>query len=161
MASADRERWNRKFREGHGGRDPSACLVAMTNRLKRRVALDLAAGWGANADHLRGAGFKVFTVDIADAVRPDVLADLESFGLRAESVDTIVCTRYLERALLSQWIEALRPGGTMFIETYAAGLDPKYCLKPGELRDLTPGLERLYYEEGPEIVTMLGRRRSR
>lgn len=159
MARTDRERWNRKFREGHPAREPSPRLVALTPLLARPLALDLAAGWGANAAHLRACGFTAFTVDIADAVRPDVLADLEIFTPRR--ADTIVCVRYLDRAAIRRWIGALRPGGTIFIETHHTGINPQYCLRRGEVRELLSGLEELHFEEGPELSTMLARRGSR
>ena len=156
MAPADRERWNRKFREGHPAREPSPRLAALTPLLARPLAVELAAGWGANAAHLRAAGFTVFTVDIADVVRPDVLADLEYFTPRV--ADTIVCVRYLDRRAIARWIEALRPGGTIFLEAHLSGINPRYCLRRGELRGLLSGLEELHYEEGPGLATVLSRR---
>jgi 2-polyprenyl-3-methyl-5-hydroxy-6-metoxy-1,4-benzoquinol methylase len=161
VAREDRERWNRKLREGREASEVSPALAELTPLLSRARALDLAAGWGANAAHLRRAGFAVFTVDIADVVRPDVLADLEYVGLRPGSVDTIVCTRYLERRLIPHWIAALRPGGTIFLETFLRAVKPRFGLDPGELRRLTPGLEILHFREGPELASVLARRGSR
>jgi hypothetical protein len=156
MARGDRERWNRKFREGHENQGPSARLVKLTDRLAGPRALELAAGWGANAAHLRGAGFRVITVDVADRVRPDVLADLDHFGLKPASVDTIVVTLFLERRLIPDWIAALRPGGTLFVETFLRGINPDWCLKPEELRALG---RPLHYEECGDLATMLLARR--
>ena len=74
----------------------------------------------------------------------------------AQAFDVIVVSHFLERALAPALIEALRPGGLLFYQTFtrervgAAGpRNPDYRLAPNELLELFRPLRlRVYREEG-------------
>lgn len=168
----DRERWNKKHREGTGTHGPTPRLQAHWQKLTRGRAIDLACGKGGNAAFLAERGWTAFGVDLSDvglarASVPVVLADLDHFHFR--NVDTIVCTYYLHHGPLARWLAALNPGGTIFYEAFTTEhlrthpqFRPEFCFKPGELRDRLSGFELLHYEESADadlaLVCALARR---
>ncbi len=84
-----------------------------------------------------------------------MVANLDSFHLKDESLDAIVNINFLERALFPKFGRALRPGGILIADTFlvdqaAVGhpRDPRFLLGHGELRALADGLEVEEYREG-------------
>jgi tellurite methyltransferase len=80
--------------------------------------------------------------------------DLESWELPCEAFDVIVVSRFLLRSLAVGLMNALKPGGLLFFQTYllekdpAVGpTDPSFLLKPNELRELFAPLRLLFYRE--------------
>jgi SAM-dependent methyltransferase len=142
----------------------------MIPRIPRRgIALDVAAGRGRNALAMARAGIRVVAVDfsetamhaLASAARVEhlmvwpVVANLDSFHLRHESLDAIVNINFLDRMLFPQFSDALRPGGVLIAETFTieqASIghpkDPRFLLGHGELKELAAGLEIENYREG-------------
>jgi hypothetical protein len=74
--------------------------------------------------------------------------------LTSQSYDVIVVTHFLERALVSQIVSALRPGGLLFYQTFTrtrlSESGPKkdeWRLADGELLQLFSELRVLVYRE--------------
>ncbi len=161
----DRERWNRKYREGVRHDNPNVRLIMYQDRLARGRALDVAGGLGENAAILALAGWKTVLAEISDeAVRrarrraEELKADVEVVQADARALpfgaefDTVACTYYLDRSVDLR--RFLKPGGTLFFETftvadlrYAPDLPREYCLESGEMKRLYSDLEVLHYAE--------------
>jgi len=81
---------------------------------------------------------------------------LEIYKLPKDAYDVVACFYYLQRSLIPQIKEALKPGGMVIYETYTIenwerGFEgPKnrdYLLKTNELLDLFKDLTIIYYRE--------------
>lgn len=149
--------------------EPAAVLLDQRHLLPGSgVALDLAAGLGANAILLARHGLRTFAWD-ASPVAMQRLARrsrAESLPLEAEvrdvvarppepgRFDVIVVSRFLERSLCPALAAALAPGGLLFYQTFTrTGVrpggprNPAYRLAEGELPALFAELEVLVYRE--------------
>jgi tellurite methyltransferase len=168
MSAAGPADWD----ERHRGRplgDAEPFLAAMLARMPRGVVLDVAAGRGRNSLALARAGMKVVAVDFSAAAMHllaataraarlaiwPVVANLDSFHLKDESLDSIVNINFLDRALFPKFARALRPDGLLIADTYlidqaAIGhpRSPQFLLGHGELRELAATLEVEEYREG-------------
>jgi len=170
MSQSDRERWNRKYGElGPGA--PSVALLLYQGRLTRGRALDVAGGPGENAAILALAGWQVTVFDLSDvAVRR---ARIRVRELRAEALvvqadalhlpfrgpfETIVVTRFLERAIARELSGLLARGGTIFCEQPTRGIRDDYCVKPGEFPALFPDLETVLEATQGDCAVYVGRR---
>jgi len=168
MSEPQRAEWDERHRGKVAG-EAEPFLVAMLARTPRGVALDVAAGRGRNSLALARAGIRVVAVDYsAEAMRIlaatardarlaiwPVVANLDSFHLKDESLDAIVNINFLDRALFPKFERALRPGGVLIAETFLVDQaaighpsDPRFLLGHGELRALAGGLEVEEYREG-------------
>jgi SAM-dependent methyltransferase len=164
----DRAEWDERHRGKTAG-EAEPFPAAMLARIQRGVALDVAAGRGRNALALARAGLAVVAVDYSSeamrllaatartarlAIWP-VVANLDSFHLKDESLDAIVNTNFLDRALFPKFERALRLGGILIADTFLVDQaefghprDPRFLLGHGELRALAGGLEVEEYREG-------------
>jgi tellurite methyltransferase len=168
MNEAEHADWDERHR-GKAARDVEPFLAAMLERIPRGVALDVAAGRGRNALALARAGIRVIAVDysaeamrlLAATLRAErlaiwpVVANLDNFHLKDESLDAIVNINFLDRALFPKFERALRPGGVLIAETFLVDQaaighprDPRFLLGHGELRALAGGLEVEEFREG-------------
>ena len=169
MSEPEHAKWDERHR-GQPVGEPEPFLVEMIPRIPRiGIALDVAAGRGRNSLAMARAGIKVVAVDwseaamhtLALAARSErlavwpVVANLDSFHLKDESLDAIVNINFLERALFPKFSRALKPGGVLIAETFLidqAGIghprDPRFLLGHGELRELAANLEIEQYREG-------------
>ena len=152
------------------GKEPVEFLREHIDLLPRGKALDIAMGEGRNAVFLAKNGFDVDGCDISEiAIRKAqelakennvkihaFVEDLETYKLPKEAYDVIACFYYLQRDLVPQMKEALKPGGMIIYETYTIenwdrGLEgPKnkdYLLKSNELLNLFKDLKIIYYRE--------------
>ena len=168
----DKMFWDRKYEtEAYiFGKEPVGFLREHIDLLPRGKALDVAMGEGRNAVFLAKNGFNVDGCDISEIAVKKALdmakennvkihafvADLETYKLPKDTYDVIACFYYLQRGLVPQMKEALKPGGMIIYETYTIenrerGLEgPKnkdYLLKPNELLDLFKDLKIIYYRE--------------
>ena len=168
MSDADREKWDRRYREGaYAARaHPSAFLEECIPLLPPPGrALDLACGTGRNAHRLAELGFAVDAVDIS----PEALAigrsrnpaaavrwielDLDSGFVPDSDYDVIVNIRFVNLPLLQSLLASLRPNGALLVEQHLVSDDldvvgpsnPAYRARPGALAKLAAGLtvERL------------------
>ena len=131
------------------------------------TVLDLACGAGRHARFLAQLGYRVEAVDRDPACIAALAgvsgvaprrADLESapWPYAPASFDGIVVANYLYRPLFSHLLEALRPGGVLLYETFAAGNElhgrpskPEFLLRPHELlHRLQPHLQIVAFEQG-------------
>ncbi len=167
-----RARWEERHRGTMPG-DPEPSVTELMPLLPAGTALDIAAGTGRNSIALARAGWRVVAADfsppglhaLAEIARRDkltiatVLADLgETLPFRASTFDVILNVSYLDRALIPQLKDVLRPGGAMLFDTYlvdeadAVGhghlRNTRFTLEHYELRTLLAGLELLHYREG-------------
>ena len=128
--------------------------------------LDLACGGGRHARLFLDRSHPVTALDrdVAQARLAEgaelIAADLEDgspWPLEGRSFDAVVVTNYLWRPLFPSILAALKPGGVLLYETFAAGneafgrpANPDHLLKRGELLDLARGLAVVAYEDGIE-----------
>ncbi len=147
---------------------PSAWVLRWCARLASGAeVLDLACGSGRHARALAARGCRVDAVDLdpgfgeqlagVEGVRFQVL-DLEHgpWDFEAERYDAIVVTCYLHRPRLPLLAQALREGGLLVYETFAAGQaqfgrpsNPDFLLQPFELAAcFAPTLHVLGFEDG-------------
>lgn len=133
-------------------------------------ALDIAAGEGRNAVYLAQLGLDVDAVDISEVGLKKaetlarqrgvsintVVADLEDYSLGTNQYDVIVDFYYLQRDLIPQMKQALKPGGVVLFETYTVefltmpegkGFRREYLLERGELRKMFEEFTILHYAE--------------
>lgn len=170
---SDLAKWQQKYAAlPTAERAPSAWIVARGRSLPRgALVLDVAAGMGRHAIPFATLGLTVVALDFVEqAVRHaahardrvlGLVADARTLPIRAASVDAILCAYYLDRAAFPAFVELLRPGGRLLVETYtmrhlevvAAGRatgprDPRFLLEPGELPGLVTPLRVLDSYEG-------------
>jgi SAM-dependent methyltransferase len=126
--------------------------------------LDVACGSGRHLRWLAALGFEVTGVDRdAEAlawlrgVGETIVADIENgpWPFVGRRFDAVVITNYLWRALGLALRDALDEGGVYLHETFAEGnaafgrpARPEFLLRPGELLEMTSGLQVVAYEHG-------------
>lgn len=152
------------------GKEPVEFLKEHIDILPKGKVLDIAMGEGRNAVFLAKNGFDVDGCDISEVainkaqklakennvnIRAFV-ADMEIYKLPKNAYDVIACFYYLQRDLMPQIKEALKPGGMIIYETYTMenkeyGFEgPKnkdYLLESNELLHLFTDLKIIYYRE--------------
>jgi 2-polyprenyl-3-methyl-5-hydroxy-6-metoxy-1,4-benzoquinol methylase len=167
----DKNKWDRIYSERKPAQPQPAEVLLQNRHLlpKQGVALDLACGLGANSLLLAEQGLEVHAWDISSVAiaQLDKLAqqsgleihvlerDVSSQPPEPDSVDVLVVTHFLVRAMAADLVAALKPGGLLFYQTfcrdkvYAQGpSNPEYLLKDNELLQLFSGLKvRVYREE--------------
>lgn len=178
MSQEDRDKWQRKYREGAYASRPHPCvylqqqLPALAPPCRR--ALDLACGAGRNALYLAGHGYQVDAVDIsAEGLQQGKCAaaeqglagihwhqhDLDA-GLPAnlDRVGLVIMIRYLDMALLRAATQHLVPGGYVLAEVHlqtdvpvAGPGSERFRVAPGKLAGVADGLDVIDYSEG--IIT--------
>ncbi|KAF0190588.1 MAG: Tellurite resistance methyltransferase TehB core [Gammaproteobacteria bacterium] len=167
---ATQEKWDRIY--AAADKPPqSVCRVLEENAHllpAKGTALDLACGLGANAFFLAENGLKTLAWDISPvAVRRveewaqqrtlpvqaevrDVLVD----PLTQDEFDVIVVAHFLDRSLVPHLINALKPGGLLFYQTFtrnkitASGpSNAEFLLSENELLRLFAPLSALVYRD--------------
>jgi SAM-dependent methyltransferase len=170
-----RDKWNIRHQDATLGA-PEPSLLELLPLLPRGLALDIAAGAGRNSLALAEAGFKVVAVDFSAAaaraagqlartmhlpIMP-VIADVEAAALplRPAQFDLVVNISFLVRPLIPSLKEMLRPGGTLFFDTFlidqvALGhpSNPAFTLQHYELRELLSDMDLLRYREGLTVYS--------
>ena len=125
--------------------------------------LDVACGRGRHLRYLVSLGFAVVGVDrdeaaLARAGGADIrVADIEAspWPFEPAEFDGVVVTNYLHRPLFPRLVGALRAGGVLIYETFAAGNErygrpsnPDFLLQPGELLKSVEPLSVIAFEQG-------------
>jgi tellurite methyltransferase len=173
MSIDDRRRWDQQHVPDHRLQQPATFLKRVFESGKWPLpvghALDVACGKGRNAVYLAEHGFAVHAIDIS----PVALAyaqrlaakkclsivweatDLEQARLPLERYDLVVNLNYLQRSLIPQLKQSLKPGGLMIFETYLIDQqhlghpkNPEYLLLHNELLEQFRGYRVLLYREG-------------
>jgi 2-polyprenyl-3-methyl-5-hydroxy-6-metoxy-1,4-benzoquinol methylase len=170
MSSADADRWEARYRAGDAAyaAQPSTFVLDWLPHLPLGRALDVACGLGATAIALAKAGFEVTAIDIAptalararaEADRRGVgvdwqCADLADLRLPTARYDLIINIHFVNRDLVAQFADALRPGGHVLFEQHLRWPTPvagpgsdHFRLRPGELRHLLWQLDLVHYME--------------
>jgi SAM-dependent methyltransferase len=145
----------------HGAEQASEWVVKCAPHVKRGPVLDVACGAGRHARFFRDKGFEVVAVDrqpVAIEKITFVEADLEGGGpwpFAGRKFGAIVVTNYLHRPLFPHLAASLDEGGVLIYETFMLGNErfgrpsnPKFLLRPGELKEAFAGLQLLDFEEG-------------
>ncbi len=131
-------------------------------------ALDLACGLGGNARFLAMCGLTVDAWDISDvaltnlnnfaainrlAISPSI-CDIEQMIFPYQQYDIIIISNYLNRQVLKQIPQALKPNGKLYIQTFLLPIqknapnNQSFYLTSGELNKLLPTLTTEVYGEG-------------
>ncbi len=166
------QEWDERYRQDRAmPEEPAALLVDNRALLPAGGrALDIAMGSGRNALYLASLGFQVTGIDasrVAVAFCQDraarlgltveaIVADLERYRLPVAEYDVVANFYYLQRNLAGPIARALKSGGVLLFETYTIDQlqyghgpkDPTFLLRPGELREMFPALDTLFYHEG-------------
>lgn len=167
-------KWNARYTRGEETYSyrPSPPLPDAVQGLPPGLALDVACGAGRHSIYLAERGFRVVSVDwaeagidalmveaqrrgVADRIEP-IVADLESGAFLIEpSRYDIVCDFYfLNRALFPAMRDGVREGGifvaAIHFESPDAAAPHRFLLEPGELRRTVGewGFEILHSREG-------------
>jgi 2-polyprenyl-3-methyl-5-hydroxy-6-metoxy-1,4-benzoquinol methylase len=149
---------------------PSEFLVEIADLLPRGRAFDIAMGSGRNAIYLATLGFKVEGVDSSPKAIQDALAlarekgvsiktrleDLEKIPYFEEGAyDLVICFNYLQRSLMPQMKNWVKPGGMLVYETFIVDQvkfgkprNPDHLLKYNELLHIFRDFRVLRYREG-------------
>jgi tellurite methyltransferase len=170
-------KWEAIYRETTHSSVASEVLSAHRFLLpKQGRALDLACGMGGNALLLAEHGLEVEAWDIsqealtklrsqASEQRLPITArqcQINSETLEHASFDVIVISRFLDRTLGNAIIEALKPEGLLFYQTFTRNkLDQQgptnrdYLLNCNELLRLFSPLTLVFYQEYARIGDLL------
>jgi 2-polyprenyl-3-methyl-5-hydroxy-6-metoxy-1,4-benzoquinol methylase len=162
-------KWNARYRGATGERQASRVLQENLHLLPDSGrALDLACGLGGNAILLAEQGLQVDAWDIADvpvaalqevalerqlAIQAEV-RDVEANPPGPETFAVIVVSYFLDRDIIPELIQALKPGGLIFYQTFTrqrvSDRGPQraeFRLAEQELLQLFSGLQVLFYRE--------------
>ncbi len=169
---------SRKWDAIYSQLDSVACLpvsVLTENEFllpKAGTALDLACGLGANALFLLHHGMAVTAWDISHVAIDKLNAHATQEGLNINacqekidvesftecSFDVIVVSRFLDRTLSDAIIDALKPDGLLFYQTFTREKmiesppnNPDYLLTENELLTLFSPLRVIFYRENALI----------
>jgi len=149
---------------------PAQFLVENASLLSRGRALDVAMGRGRNAIYLARLGFQVEGVDVSREVVEEALArsheegvsiqarveDLEKIPyIDEETYDLVICFNYLQRSLMPQMKNWVKPGGILVYETFTVDQlrfgkprNPDHLLRHNELLHTFRDFRVLRYREG-------------
>ncbi len=149
--------------------EPCDCLKRYHSLLPATGrGLDLASGRGGNALFLATVGLEAHAWDQSAVA----LQQCESFAAAAaltvqtkvvdvvtnppqpQSFDAVVVSRFLDRSVMPDILDALKPDGLLFYQTFVVGnrngpKNPDFLLKPNELLRLVDGLRiKVYLDAG-------------
>ncbi|MGB5261042.1 MAG: methyltransferase domain-containing protein [Gammaproteobacteria bacterium] len=164
-----REKWNQRYRDATVEAQASQVLKENLHLLPDDGhALDLACGFGGNALLLAQQGLIVDAWDIADvpiAVLRDVarkrqlaiqaeVRDVETNPPGPGTYDVIAVSYFLARNIIPALIQALRPGGLIYYQTFTrqhvtdrGPQRAEFRLADQELLHQFSGLQVLFYRE--------------
>ena len=164
-----KEKWNERYRAATGERQASRVLTENRHLLPDNGrALDLACGLGGNAILLAQQGLKVDAWDIADvaiaalqgmaierqlSIQAEV-RDVEVKPPEPESFDVIVVSYFLDRDIIPALIQALKPDGLIYYQTFIrqrvsdrGPQQEEFRLADQELLQLFSELRIIFYRE--------------
>lgn len=171
LAQDQKEKWNNRHSQADGIGSPARVLTENFHLLPEQGrALDFACGRGANALCLAEKSvLDVHAWDISNVAiaRLQMEADARGVAVHTEirdvtqeilqplSFDLILVCHFLERSLAPALMDALRPGGLLFYQTFACMVNsncgpssPTMRLQDNELLNLFRPLHiRVYREE--------------
>jgi SAM-dependent methyltransferase len=165
-----RQKWDDAYRDAdYSGATAAQVLTDNLHLLPvEGDALDLACGRAGNAQLLAQQDLSVDAVDFSTILLEGLSSfvkeqrlninciqrDIESDGLSDKKYDVIVVSYFLNRELFSEIIDALKPNGLLFYQTWSQlAVDdsgpgnPKFRLEAGELLKLCASMRVLLYSE--------------
>jgi SAM-dependent methyltransferase len=160
----DKKKWNEKYLKNPKQEQTSQLLEKYIDLAHIGKALDIACGTGRNTNFLHTKGFEIDAVDISEYALNQILdsptintidTDLDKYHIAPSKYDLIVNINYLNRRLVSQIKDALKPGGILVFETFMLAhgdfrlptMNLDYLLRKNELLHSFIGLDIIYYEE--------------
>jgi len=170
-----RKKWNTRYRT-QVGQSVTPCRVLSDHAgllPHAGTALDLACGRGGNALLLAKQGLSTSAWDISEVAIDDLQERAQAAGLNigcrvadvsAEppapaSFDVIVVSYFLERGQASALVQALRPKGLLYFQTFIGEqrdghgpANPEFRLKSNELLNLFSSLKVIYYDESGQLI---------
>jgi SAM-dependent methyltransferase len=169
---ADAEKWDSRYRDATQA-PPARVLTENAHLLPAGgAALDLACGLGANALWLAQRGLETDAWDSSPVAIERVRARAEALRVCVHAevrdvvkcpppphcFDVIVVVRFLDRSLTPHLIEALRPGGVLYYQTFTrthvsdtGPSNPEYRLRDNELVSMFSAMRLLVYREEGRI----------
>jgi len=149
---------------------PAQFLVDNTDLLARGRTLDVAMGSGRNAIYLAKMGFEVEGIDTSRETIEKALVralqegitiqtrveDLEKIPyIDEDTYDLVICFNYLQRSLMPQMKNWVKPGGMLVYETFIVDQvrfgkprNPDHLLRHNELLHTFKDFRVLRYREG-------------
>jgi len=183
MASSDRERWNRRYRDPIRKlrKDPQKLLVDHAPPVQPGSrALELACGLGFDAMWLAEQGYTVDAIDISiNALRKAragmlergitgvnfIVADLDHGALPVYVYDLVYGFRFLDRSLFAALRDRVRPGGIVIYETLNTRwveIRPEtrqsHMLAKGELITFFSDWDVLHFDESTRMSGIVARK---
>ena len=166
---SSKTKWNERYRDATGALQPARVLRENLHLLPASGhALDLACGLGGNAILLAQQGLEVTAWDSSDvaiaalqataekqqlAIQAEV-RDVETHPPGPETFDVMVVSYFLERAIVPDLIQAMKPGGLIYYQTFirqrVSERGPQraaYRLADQELLQLFSEFQVLFYRE--------------
>jgi tellurite methyltransferase len=170
MSLKDKAKWNNKYgvAEYITGKEPVEWLKDHSEILTGNgSALDIASGEGRNAVFAAEKGYATLAVDIsasglkkANALADErgvtietCLVDLDSWKIKRNAYDLILCFNFLDRQIFPAMKNALKSGGLIFYETFTvdylkySSFKREWVLEHNELLDAFRELRILSYRE--------------
>lgn len=165
-----RHKWNNHYEQSHV---PNQVIDVLRDNFHllagNGISLDLACGLGGNALRMAELGYESHAWDISDAAIEKVKefsaerqlsvhtrrCDIAQVLLDKNSYDVIIVSRFLSRPLMPKIVQALKPQGLIFYQTFikesldtATGPKNKdYRLSPNELLRFFNQLTIRHYRE--------------
>ena len=127
MAQKDKEKWDSKHLTAPIPDKPIKLITDYAKLTNGKQALDIACGMGRHSKYLASEGFTVDALDISSTAIESLQGlehitakevDFDTYTLKENKYDLIVCTYFLERSLFPQIEKALKEGGIFIYETY-------------------------------------------
>ncbi|MFO7604421.1 MAG: class I SAM-dependent methyltransferase [Gammaproteobacteria bacterium] len=165
----EQAKWDERYRNANTTGKPAGVLQHYQHLLPETgSALDLACGLGGNALLLAQHGLDTYAWDISPVALQTLAEQALHSGLflqtevrdiaaqppEPERFDVIVVSYFLERPLFPALINALRPNGLIFYQTFtqkhfsdSGPGKPDYRLQANELLQLLNGLRVMEYHE--------------
>jgi len=149
MSIEDKERWDKKYKNNLIPTKVVEVVEKYAKLATGKSALDIACGMGRNSKFLVSEGFNVHALDISDVaiksldgienIRAEEV-DFDSYTLKENAYDLIICTYYLNRDLFPQIEKALKDDGLFIFQTFMHHADNtkvpsnrSFLLEEGEL----------------------------
>ena len=127
MSIEDKERWDKKYKNNLIPTKVVEVVEKYAKLATGKSALDIACGMGRNSKFLVSEGFNVHALDISDVaikslegienIRAEEV-DFDSYTLKENAYDLIICTYYLNRDLFPQIEKALKDDGLFIFQTF-------------------------------------------
>lgn len=150
---------------------PATMLSEYSHLLPQHgLALDLACGLGGNAFFLAKQGLQVDAWDISPVAIERIKNKTRNLNIQPRSIDicntpfpsnrydVIAVSRFLERQIIPQLIDALKVGGLIFYQTFTLDKaqsggpsNPTFLLQKAELLSLFSRLSPVIYHEEASI----------